>query len=171
MRGGGESESQRQQHDAGTPLVVWALHGVSHADGKIDSRKEPKCHQNLIVGIRTGMNDWRSKTIERKRNVSSSVAIEPSRHPPEVCSERESGGNKRQPDEQQDVADFVAHFPGSGGRGLSAENALQGQRQSCSAVGERSVMNIAAGGEVAGQRRRLLPHLASAAGKFVIGLA
>ena len=45
-----------------------------------------------------------------------------------------------------------------------------GERKAGDAVGEGAVaVEVAAGGEVSGERRRALPHLAAAAGEAVVG--
>ncbi len=47
---------------------------------------------------------------------------------------------------------------------------VEGERQTGSAIGEDAVVDVAAGGEVAGQGRGLLPHLAAAARVLVVAV-
>ena len=47
---------------------------------------------------------------------------------------------------------------------------VEGKRQAGGAIGEDAVVDVAAGGEVAGQGRGLLPHLAAAAGVLVVAV-
>ena len=53
---------------------------------------------------------------------------------------------------------------------MASDDALDGQRESGGAIGESSVVDIAAGGEVSGEGRGFLPHFASAAGVGVVGV-
>ncbi len=70
--------------------------------------------------------------------------------------------------QQQHVAELVAHLPGGGVRALAGKNALQGERQAGDAIPQGAVVDIAAAGEVSGERIWLLPHLPAAAGEIVV---
>ena len=64
----------------------------------------------------------------------------------------------------------MPHLPCRGRRRLPREPALQCQGQPRRTIRQRSVMNVPAGCEVAGQRRRQLPHLPPTARKLIIRL-
>ena len=97
----------------------------------------------------------------------------PSRHP---------ANKKRETHQQQDMRHLVAQLPCADfaaclndavfGLAEMVEPLLgkkiQSERQSCQPVGQNAVVNVAAGGEVAGQRRWPLPGFAPAACVLVI---
>ena len=88
------------------------------------------------------------------------------------------------------MGELVAQLPGAqlGGAGVAhglhdpvfrfaeqveaaLEQQVQGEGKAGQAIGQDAVMNVSAGGKVAGQGRRLLPHLASAARVAVVAVA
>jgi len=81
------------------------------------------------------------------------------------------------------MRDLMAKFPGADRAPSFLEDAIfrlakevdgalseevEGERKAGEAVGEDAVVNVAAGGEVAGQRRGFLPGLAAAARILVV---
>ena len=50
------------------------------------------------------------------------------------------------------------------------EEEIEGERKAGEAVGENAVVNVAAGGVVAGEGRRLFPGFAAAAGVLVVAV-
>src|SRR5487761_1231110 len=56
----------------------------------------------------------------------------------------------------------MPHFPRRRIARLSQKNALNRQRESGDAIGKCSIADIAAGGQISGQRRRAFPKLATA---------
>ena len=62
----------------------------------------------------------------------------------------------------------MPHLPGAGIAALAGDQPLESERQPGHAIGQNSVVNIAATGEVARNGRRPLPHLPPAARVLVI---
>ena len=120
MRGGDQAECRSQQHNAGTPLAAWSLHGMGDTDGGIDGGEEAESGKDFGIRREPAADDRRSHTIERERDVTAGVAIETPRHPPQRPAQQHSGKGKRQTQQQADEAEFVAHLPGGGLRRLPA---------------------------------------------------
>jgi len=122
-----------------------------------------------------------------QRRVSAQVAVEPPRHPPQPAAQHASGQQKRETQEQQNVGQLVSQFPGAQLRACvrlhhaifrltqpvqpALGQQVQGQRQPGQPVAQDSIVNIAAGGVVAGQGGRPLPGLAPAPRILVIAVA
>ena len=102
---------------------------MGNADGRIDGSEEPKGSQDLIVGIGTGMDYGRRKTIKRECDKSADVAVKPASHPPERRAQTETGKKKRGVQKKQHVGQLMTHLPGGGILRLAGEDALNGERQ------------------------------------------
>ncbi len=102
-------------------------------------------------------------------------------HPPSTTPRKE----ERQPQQQQDMRHLMAQLPGTELAALLLRDAVfgfaqqiegafrkqvQGQRQSGQPVRQDAVVNVAAGGKVAGQGRGLFPGFAPAARVLVIAV-
>ena len=170
MCGSQDSQNQGEQNYAWTPLFSWSLQSVRYPDGGVNGGEESQGCPYFIVGRRGGGDDWWREAVKTEGDISTGVAVEAAGDPPEAGSERERGEDEGQAQEQVDVTDFVAHFPGGRGGGLSGEDALDGQRKASGAIGQCSVMDIAAGGEVPGERGGFLPHFPAASGVGVVGI-
>lgn len=170
MGGGEDSEDNGEEDDAGTPLAFGALEGVGDSNGGVDGGEEAECSPDFVIGCSGGGDDGRRETVKGEGDVSAGVAVEAAGDPPEAGSEEQGGEGEGKAQQQVDVADFVAHFPGGGSGRLAGQDALDGEREAGGSVGEGSVVDVAAGGEVSGEGRGLLPDFAAAAGVGVVGV-
>src|ERR1700733_15189951 len=141
---------------------------MRHSHGCIERGKQSKGSEDFVVGISTGVNDRRTKTIKGQRDKAARIAKEPPRYPPQRAPQQDSGEQETAMQQQQYVAELVAHLPGGRVLALAGHYALQGQGQPGNAVSQRAILDVAAGGEVARQGIWFFPHLASAAGEVVI---
>ena len=96
MRGGGESEDDDKQEDAGTPFLLGTLQGMGDADGGIDGGIEREGGEDLVVGRGGGADNLRGEAVEGKCDVSAFVTVEPARNPPDRGSERKAGEDEGQ---------------------------------------------------------------------------
>jgi hypothetical protein len=124
------------------------------------------------LGVTQALQHCGRKAIERQRRVAAQVAVEPPRDPPDASAEQKAGEEKWQPQQQQDVRHLMAQFPRAQLAALcttrffrlaeeiepALDQKIQRERQPGQPVGQNAVMNVAAGGVVAGQGRRLAPR-------------
>ena len=158
---------------------------MGDADGRVHDGIETPRSKNLVVRCCGGLqNKWRD-AVQCKREGTADVAEESSRNPPQAGTQQDSRKGKRKPQEvlcADNLVPEVVHGPANRFRHVCCSvpagtppvrdphaRDVGAEGEAGCAVGERSVtLHIAAGGEVAVDRRGLLPHLPSAQGIAVV---
>ena len=88
---------------------------MSDADAGVESAEEAEGGEDFWIRIDGGAQDGGGEDVEGERGVASPVAEEASRDPPERSAEQDAGADEGQAQEQQDMGELVAQFPGGGG--------------------------------------------------------
>ena len=140
------------------------------SDGKINGGEQGESGPDLIVGSGCETYDGGRKAVEREGNIAASVAVQAPCDPPKTGSEGERCEHKGQTQKQVDVVEFVAHLPGGGSRELAGVDALEGNWETGCTVGEDSIVDVAAGSEVAGKGRGGFPHFTATADERIVGV-
>ncbi len=126
VRRRGKGEGQGEQDNARAPLARRTLHGMGYAHRGVKRGKQPKGGENLIVGISTGVDHGRTKAVQSQRDKAAGIAEQTPRHPPQRAPQEDSGEQETAVQQQQDVAEFVAHLPGGSVRVLAGKRCAVG---------------------------------------------
>src|ERR1700733_541148 len=100
---------------------------MRHSHGCIERGEQSKGSEDFVVGVSTGVNDRRTKTIKGQRDKAARVAKEPPRYPPQRAPQQDSREQEAAMQQQQYVAELVAHLPGGRVLALAGHDTLQGQ--------------------------------------------
>ncbi len=161
----------------GLHLSSRALHRVSHAHCRIHQPVEPPHRQHVVVGHNGRSHYLRAKAVQSQREEPTLISEQPPRDPPQTASQPDCKEDERQMQQILHAEQFVARLPHrSMERALGIQPVLRlaqlirtkhreplhGQRKPRDPVGKGAItIQVAAGCEVASQRRRPLPHFAA----------
>ena len=169
----------------GSPFSPGSLHGVGYSNAGIDPAKDAEGGKHIWIGCDTGLEDGRREAIESECRVSAQIAVEAPRDPPDASAKGAAGEEEWQAQEEQDVGHLMAELPGAElaarllndaifGAAKKVESAVdeevESERKSGEAVGENAVVNVAAGGVVAGEGRRPFPGFAAATRVLIVAI-
>src|SRR5580658_6036010 len=186
MRGCGDAENRSQENDARPPFAARPLHGVRDSDAGVDGTIDAQRREDFWRRSDASFQNWGAKTVERQRRVAAEVAVEPARDPPEAAAQHDSCKEERQAEQQQNMRELMAELPGTERlRRAGLNNAIFGlaedvkgalgqqverERQTGETISEDAIANITAGGEVADDRRGLLPGFTAAARVLIVAI-
>ena len=183
------AKSAVSKHDARTPFATRTLHGMGNTDAGIDTAIDSKGRKDIGIGRYAGFQNCGRKAVEGQGDVSAHIAVETPRDPPESRAQNSAAEQKRKTQQQEHVSHLMAEFPDAqfgvslpvGGLHdavfrlaekieTALDKQIERERKAGDAIGEDAVVDVAAAGVVPGQRRRLLPCLAAAAGVLVVAV-
>ena len=156
---------------------------MGNANAGIHAAEETQRSQHFGIRRDAGAQHCGRKAIERQGRIAAQISVKPPRDPPDASAQQEAGKEKWQAQQQQDVRHLMAQFPSARLAARLLYDAIlrlaheikpalgqkiQRERKPGQPVRQNAVVNVAAGGVVAGQRRRLFPGLASATRVLVI---
>ena len=179
-----DSQDRREQHDARPPFASRALHRVSHADAGVHRAIDTEGREDLRRWGHAGAQDRRRKAVESQGRIAAQIAVQAPSHPPEARAQHAARTEEWQSQQEQDMCELMAKLPGVDfasrlhhaifGFAENIEGALgkqiQREGQACQTIRQDAVADVAAGREIAGQRRGLLPCLASATRVLVVAI-
>ncbi len=155
------------------------------ADAGVDAAIDGEGSEDLRGGRYAGSQDGRREAVESEGCVAAEVAKEAACDPPEPGAKCAAGKEEREAQQQEDVCHLVAQFPWADfagdlddavlGLAEVVQDALDfevdGEGKPGEAIDEDAVVNISAGGVVAGEGGGPLPDFAAAAGVLVVAIA
>jgi len=169
----------------GPRLASRALHGVRHSDAGVDAAKDTERGQHVGIGREASLEDSGREAIKGEGRVTAQIAVEAARDPPDAAAEHESGKEEWQAQKQEDMRHLMAQFPGAQlAAGIlydailwtakeiesTLDEEIEGERKPGEAVGQNAVVDVAAGGVVASERRGIFPGFAAAAGVLIVAV-
>ena len=86
---------------------------MGNADAGVDAAVEAEGGQDFGIGRDAGLEDGGRKAIEGERGVAAEIAVETARDPPESAAQNAAGEEERQAQQEGDVGELVAEFPGA----------------------------------------------------------